>query len=36
MKEHAKFFSRSYYKMAEPYVGKQSDILNKMAIAALF
>lgn len=34
--EHAKFFDKPYYKLAEPYVGKTSDILNKMAIAALF
>jgi hypothetical protein len=36
MKSHAKFFNKTYYKMGEPYIGKMSDILNKMAIAALF
>lgn len=36
MKFHSKFFNKTYYKMGEPYIGKKSDILNKMAIAALF
>jgi TolA-binding protein len=36
MKSHSKFFNKSYYKMGEPFIGKKSDILNKLAIAALF
>ena len=36
MKSHSKFFNKSYYKMGEPFIGKNSDILNKQAIAALF
>lgn len=36
IREHARFFDKKYYKLGQPYVGKESDILNKMAIAALF
>lgn len=34
--EHGKFFNKAYYKQADPFIGKRSDILNKMAIASLF
>ena len=33
---HAKFFDKTYYKMIDPYIGKKTDILNKLAIANLF
>jgi len=36
IKEHSKFFNKTYYKMGEPFVGKKTDILNKLAIASLF
>ena len=32
---YSKFFNKSYYKMGEPYIGKQCDTLNKMAVASL-
>ena len=32
---HSKFFNKTYYKMGEPYIGKECDTLNKMAIASL-
>lgn len=35
MREHAKYFNKSFFKMAEPFVGKKQDVLNKMAIAAM-
>ena len=33
---HAKFFDKTYYKMIDPYIGKKTDVLNKLAIANLF
>ena len=32
---YSKFFNKTYYKMIEPYIGKQCDTYNKMAIASL-
>ena len=36
IQSHSKFFDKTYYKMGEAYIGKKSDIFNKMAIASLF
>jgi len=33
---YVKIFNKPYYKLAEPFIGKQSDVLNKIAIAALY
>ena len=34
LKEYSKFFRKSYYKLSEPFVGKNVDVKNKRAIAA--
>jgi len=34
--EFKKFFTRSFYKMADPFVGKKADIFNKRGTVALF
>ena len=36
IKEHCKFFQKKFYKLEEPFIGKQIDVLNKMAVASLF
>jgi len=31
--EHAKFFDKKYYKQGEPFIGKELDVHNKIALA---
>lgn len=34
--EFKKFFTRTFYKMEQPFVGKKADVFNKRGIVALF